>query len=157
MFFLDITCKSIIGDNDCTELRALLMLMFVRTVAFLRVSINQYPQHFWALLHNFLFTRWTVLLEHLLLTCSAFVYCLEKETISDTYYSTTKLCWFWFYSIYSLSQYTGEFTIHSNVLYAYNTLLSRIPFTIFLLQFGHTTFCIVEISISYISIVCLSK
>ena len=39
--FLDITCKSIIGDNDCTELRALLMLMFVRTVDFLRVSINQ--------------------------------------------------------------------------------------------------------------------
>ena len=41
-----ITCKSIIGDNDCTELRALLMLMFVRTVDFLRVSINQYPEHF---------------------------------------------------------------------------------------------------------------
>ena len=34
------------GENDCTELRALLMLMFVRTVDFLRVSINQYPQHF---------------------------------------------------------------------------------------------------------------
>ena len=46
MHFLDITCKSIIGDNACTELRALLMLMFVRTVDFLRVSINQYPQHF---------------------------------------------------------------------------------------------------------------
>ena len=41
-----ITCKYIIGDNECTELRALLMLMFVRTVDFLRVSINQYPQHF---------------------------------------------------------------------------------------------------------------
>ena len=38
---------SIIGDNDCTELRALLMLMFVTTVDFLRVSINQYPQYFW--------------------------------------------------------------------------------------------------------------
>ena len=25
MYFLDITCKSIIGDNDCTELRVLLM------------------------------------------------------------------------------------------------------------------------------------
>ena len=57
------------------------MLMFVRTVDFLRVSINQYPQNFWALLHNFLFTRWAVLLKPLLLTCSAFVY------ISDTYYS----------------------------------------------------------------------
>ena len=45
--FLDITCKSIIGNNDCTELRALLMLMFVRKVDFLSVSINQYPQHFW--------------------------------------------------------------------------------------------------------------
>ena len=44
--FLDITCKSIIDDNDCTELRALLMLMFVRTVDILRVSINQYPKHF---------------------------------------------------------------------------------------------------------------
>ena len=66
-------------DNDCTGLRALLMLMFVRTVEFLRVSINQYPQHFWGLLHNFLFTRWAVLLEPLLLTCSAFVYCLKKE------------------------------------------------------------------------------
>ena len=87
MYFPDITCKSIIGDNDCTELRALLMLMFVRTVDFLRVSINQYPQHFWALLHNFLFTRWSVLLEPLLLTCSAFVYCLKKENISDAYYS----------------------------------------------------------------------
>ena len=87
MYFLDITCKSIIGDNDCTELRALLMLMFVRTVDFLRVSINQYPQHFWALLLNFLFTRWSVLLEPLLLTCSAFVYCLKKENLSDTYYS----------------------------------------------------------------------
>ena len=28
------TCKSIIGDNDCTELRAFLMLMFVRIVVF---------------------------------------------------------------------------------------------------------------------------
>ena len=46
------------------------MLMFVRTVDFLRVSINQYLQHFWAFLHNFLFTRWAVLLEPLLLTCS---------------------------------------------------------------------------------------
>ena len=46
VYFLDITCKSIIGDNNCTELRALLMLMFIRTVDFLRVSINQYPQHF---------------------------------------------------------------------------------------------------------------
>ena len=92
VYFLDITCKSIIGGNDCTELRALLMLMFVRTVDFLCVSINQYPQHFWALLHNFLFTRWAVLLEPLLLTCSAFVYCLRKEKISDTYYSKTKLC-----------------------------------------------------------------
>ena len=72
-------CKSIIGDNDCTELRALLMLMFVRTVDFLRVSINQYPQHFRALLHNFLYTRWSVLSEPLLLTCRAFVYCLKKE------------------------------------------------------------------------------
>ena len=106
------------------------MLMFVRTIDFLRVSINQYPQHFWALLHNFLFRRWAVLLEPLLLTCSGLVYCLKKEKISDTYYSKTKLCRF--YSIYSLSRYTGEFTIHSNVLYAYNALLSRIPFTIFL-------------------------
>ena len=32
--FLDITCKSIIGDNDCTELRDLLMLMIVRIVDF---------------------------------------------------------------------------------------------------------------------------
>ena len=79
MYFLDITCKSIISDNDCTAFKALLMLMFVRTVDFLRVSINQYPQHFWALLHNFLFMRWAVLLEPLLLICSAFVYCLEKE------------------------------------------------------------------------------
>ena len=90
MYFLDITCKSIIGDNDCTELRALLMLMFVRTVDFLRVSINQYPQHFWAFLHNFM--RCAVLLEPLLLTCSAFVDCLKKENISDTDYSKTKLC-----------------------------------------------------------------
>ena len=89
MYFLDITCKSIIGDHDCTELRALLMLMFVRTVDFLRVSINQYPQHFGCFLHNFLFTRWSVLLEPLLLTCSAYVYCLKKENISDTYYSKT--------------------------------------------------------------------
>ena len=66
------------------------MLMFVRTVDFLSVSINQYPQHFWALLHNFLFTRWSLLLEPLLLTCSAFVYCLKKENISDTYYSKNK-------------------------------------------------------------------
>ena len=92
MYFLDITCKSIIGDNDCTELRALLLVMFVRTVDFLRVSINQYPQHFWAFLHNFLFTRCAVLLEPLLLTCSACVYSLKKETISDKYYSKTKLC-----------------------------------------------------------------
>ena len=91
MYFLDITCKSIIGDNDCTELRALLMLMFVITVDFLRVSINQYPKHFWALLQNFLFTRWAVLLEPLLLTCSVFAYCLKKENISDTYYSKKKL------------------------------------------------------------------
>ena len=63
------------------------MLMLVRTVDFLRVSINQYPQHFGVLLHNFLFTRWSVLLEPLLLTCSAFVYCRTKENISDTYYS----------------------------------------------------------------------
>ena len=154
MYFLDITCKSIIGDNDCTELRALLMLKFVRTVDFLRVSINQYPQHFWAVLHNFLFTRWAVLLEPFLLTFSAFVYCLKKKQISDTYYSKTKLCWFWIYSIYSLSQYTGEFTIHSNVLYAYNAVLSHLQYSC---KFGNTTFCIVEISISYISIVCLSK
>ena len=87
VYFLDITCKPIIGDNDRTELRVSLMLMFVRTVDILRVSINQYPQHFGALLHNFLFTRWSVLSEHLLLTCSAFVYCLKKENISDTYYS----------------------------------------------------------------------
>ena len=87
MYFLDITCKSIIGDNDCTELRALLMLMFVRTVDFLCVSINQYLKHFWELLLNILFTRWAVLLKHLLLTCSASVYCLNKENISDTYYS----------------------------------------------------------------------
>ena len=45
MYFLDITCKSMIGSNDCTELRAFLMLTFARTVDFLRVSINQYPQH----------------------------------------------------------------------------------------------------------------
>ena len=32
MHFLDITCKSIIGDNDCTEIRGLLMLMFVRAI-----------------------------------------------------------------------------------------------------------------------------
>ena len=87
VYFLCITCKSIIGDNDYTVFRALLMLKPVRTVVFLRVSINQYPQHFWALLHNFLFTRWSVLLEPLLLTCSAFVYCLKKENISNTYYS----------------------------------------------------------------------
>ena len=68
------------------------MLMFVRTFDFLRVSINQYPQHFWELLHNFLFTRWTVLLWPLLLTCSAFVYYLKKENIPDTHYSKTKLC-----------------------------------------------------------------
>ena len=55
------------------------MLMFVRTVDFLRVSINQYHQHFRALLHNFLFTRCAVLLEPLLLTFNAFVYCLEKK------------------------------------------------------------------------------
>ena len=67
------------------------MLMLVRTVDFLRVSINQYPQHLWSLLHNFLFTRWSVLLEPLLLTCSVFVYCLKKENISDTYYSK-KMC-----------------------------------------------------------------
>ena len=30
--FLDITCKSITGDNDCTEKRRLLMRMCVRTV-----------------------------------------------------------------------------------------------------------------------------
>ena len=81
VYFLDFTCKSIIGDNDCTELRAFLMLMFVRTVDFLHVSINQYPQHFGR------FYRWAVLLEPLLLTCHAFVYCLRKENISDTYYS----------------------------------------------------------------------
>ena len=46
MYFLDITCKSIIGDNERTDIRALLMLKFVRTVDFLLVSINQYPQHF---------------------------------------------------------------------------------------------------------------
>ena len=34
VYFLDITCKSFIDDNDCTELRALLMIMFVRTVDF---------------------------------------------------------------------------------------------------------------------------
>ena len=68
------------------------MLMFVRTVGILRVSIDQYPQHFWALLHKFLLTRWVVSLEPLLLTCSAFVYCLKKENISETYYSTKKLC-----------------------------------------------------------------
>ena len=92
MHFLDITCKSTIGDNDFTEIRGLSMLMFVRAFDFLRVFIYQYPQHFWALLHNFLFTKWAVLLEPLLLTCSAFVYCLKKENISDTYYSKTKLC-----------------------------------------------------------------
>ena len=96
MYFLDITCKSIIGDKDCTELRALLMLMFVRTVDFLRVSIDQYPQHFWARLHNFLFTRWAVLLKPLLLTCNAFVYCLKKENISDTYYSKKNCVDFYF-------------------------------------------------------------
>ena len=134
---------SLVTDSDCTELRALLMLMFVRQVDFLCASFNQYPQHFWAGLHNFLFTRWAVLLEPLLLTCSAFVYCLKKENITETY-----KCWFWFYPTYSLSQYTGEFTIHSNVLYAYNAFfLSRIPLKRF-------TFCIVEISISYISITC---
>ena len=68
------------------------MLIFVRSVDFLRVSINHYPQHFWALLHNFLFTRWAVLLVPLLLTCSALVYCLKKENISETYYSNKKLC-----------------------------------------------------------------
>ena len=82
------------------------MLTFVRTVDFLLVSINQYPQHFWALLYNFRFTRWVVLLEPLLLTCSALVYCLKKET----------------------------FLIHILVKKkpAYSALLSRIPFTIFL-------------------------
>ena len=68
------------------------MLMFVRTVDLLLVYINQYPQHFWALLPNFLFTRWSVLLEPLLLTCSAFVYCQKKENISDTYYSKNMKC-----------------------------------------------------------------
>ena len=38
--FLDITCKSIIGDNDCTELRVLLKLMFVRTVFCVCLLIN---------------------------------------------------------------------------------------------------------------------
>ena len=66
MYFQDIKCKSIIGVNDSTELRALIMLVFVRTVDFLHVSINQYPQHFWALLHDFLFTRSSVLLDPLL-------------------------------------------------------------------------------------------
>ena len=66
------------------------MLMFVRTVDCLCVSINQYPQQFWVLLHNFLFTRWAVLLEPLLLTCSAFVYFLNKENIYKTYYSKKK-------------------------------------------------------------------
>ena len=56
MHFLDLTyksiigdndcTKSIIGDNDCTELRGLLMLMIVRIVDFVCVSINQYPQYF---------------------------------------------------------------------------------------------------------------
>ena len=68
------------------------MRMFVRTVDFLRVSINQYLQHFWVLLHNVLYTRWAVLLEPLLLTCSAFVYCLKKENIYETYYSKKKSC-----------------------------------------------------------------
>ena len=86
MYYLDITYKSIIGDNGCTELRALLMLMFVRIIDFLCVSIYQYPQHFWTFLHKVLFTRWVVLLEPLLLTCSAFAYCLKMENISDTYY-----------------------------------------------------------------------
>ena len=44
------------------------------------------------LLHNFLFTRWAVLLEPLLLTSSAFVYCLKKENISGPYYSKKKSC-----------------------------------------------------------------
>ena len=105
------------------------MLIFARTVDFLHVSINQYPQHFWALLHSFLFTRWAVLLEPLLLTYSACVNCLKKETFL-IHITVKKLCRF--YSTYSLSQYTGECTIHSNVLYAYNALLSWIPFTIFL-------------------------
>ena len=87
MYFLDITCKYIIGDNDCTELRAILMLMFVRTVDFFACVYQSIPSTYLALLHNFLFTRWAVLLKPLLLTCSAFVYCLKKENISDTFYS----------------------------------------------------------------------
>ena len=78
--------------NDCTELRALLMLMFVRTVNCLRVSINQYLQYFWALLHNFLFMRWSVLLEPLLLTCGVFVYCLKKEAFLIHITVKIKMC-----------------------------------------------------------------
>ena len=92
MYFLDITRKSIIGDNVCTELKALLMLMFVRADDFLGVSINQYPQQFWALLHNFPFTRWSVLLS---LCCSHVVHLFtvllsEEGNISDTYYSKNR-------------------------------------------------------------------
>ena len=64
------------------------MLMFVRTVDFFCVCLLINTLNiFGALLHTFLFTRWAILLESLLLTCSAFVYCLKKENISDTYYS----------------------------------------------------------------------
>ena len=68
------------------------MLMFVRTVDIFVCVYLSIPSAFWALLHNFLFTRWAVLLEPLLLTCSAFVYCLKKENISETYYSKKKSC-----------------------------------------------------------------
>ena len=43
--------------------------VFVGTIDFFRVSINQYPKHVFALLYNFYL-------------CNAFINCLKKEDIS---------------------------------------------------------------------------
>ena len=126
MYFLDITRKSIIGDNDCTELRALLMLMFVYRSWFLHLSINKYPQHFGRF---YIISYLRDGQSYKSLCCSHLVHLFtvwRKKTFL-IHITVKKLCWFWFCSTYSLRQYTGEFTIHSNVLYAYNALLSRIP------------------------------
>ena len=87
MHFLDITCKSIIGDNECAEIRSLLMLMFIRTVDIFACVYCSIPSAFLGAFTYFLFMRWAVLLEPFLLTCSAFVYCLKKKNISEIYYS----------------------------------------------------------------------
>ena len=55
MYFLDITCKSIIGDNGCTELRAILMLMFVRTGDFFAFVYKSIPSTFLGAFTFFLF------------------------------------------------------------------------------------------------------